>query len=96
MNENAISYSGDIDKAEKYFEKSFSKRDINKSDLLDSLSSKVPTANINDDVISEISPQEIKRKIKLMSNSAPGSDRVEYRHLKLVDPDCNIVSTIFN
>jgi hypothetical protein len=31
-----------------------------------------------------------------MSNSAPGKDRVEYRHLKSVDPNCSILSLIFN
>ena len=31
-----------------------------------------------------------------MLNSAPGKDRVEYRHLKLVDPNCKVLGTIFN
>ena len=31
-----------------------------------------------------------------LSNSAPGSDKVEYRHLRSVDPKCTILSTIFN
>ncbi len=31
-----------------------------------------------------------------MSNSAPGKNRVEYRHLKLVDPDCSLMELVLN
>lgn len=31
-----------------------------------------------------------------MSNSAPGKDKVEYRHLRMVDPECRIITLIFN
>ena len=31
-----------------------------------------------------------------MSNSAPGKDRVEYRHLRQVDPECKALTCIFN
>ena len=43
-----------------------------------------------------MSNKEIKDKLKCMSNSAPGKDKVEYRHLKLVDPNCDILGLIFN
>ncbi len=31
-----------------------------------------------------------------MSNSAPGKDRVEYQHLRQVDPNCKVLTSIFN
>ena len=30
------------------------------------------------------------------ANTSPGSDRVEYRHLKQVDPSCSILSLLFD
>lgn len=42
------------------------------------------------------SKREIRRKLMSMTNSAPGRDRVEYRHLKLVDPDGSLLSLVFN
>ena len=33
---------------------------------------------------------------KSMANSAPGKDRVEYRHLKSTDPDCAVLTLIYN
>jgi hypothetical protein len=43
-----------------------------------------------------MSSKEIKNKLRSMSNSAPGKDRVEYRHLKMVDPECKVLGLIFN
>ncbi|CAB4037837.1 Hypothetical predicted protein [Paramuricea clavata] len=43
-----------------------------------------------------LNSKDIKNKLKSLANSATGKDRVEYRHLKLVDPDCKILSIIYN
>ena len=56
----------------------------------------VPSASIDDRLYSSISPEEAAKKLRSLSNSAPGSDKVEYRHLRSVDPKCTILSTIFN
>ena len=38
---------------------------------------------------------EIRRKLFSASNTSPGPDRVEHRHLKLVDPSCSILHLLF-
>ena len=35
------------------------------------------------------------KKLRSLANSAPGSDRVEYRHLKAVDPKCEVLALIY-
>ena len=47
-------------------------------------------------VMEAMSEKIIKTKLKNMSNSTPGKDRVEYRHLRQVDPDCKVLACIFN
>ena len=36
------------------------------------------------------------RKLKTFSNSAPGQDRLKYRHLRLIDPKCEILAALFH
>ena len=40
--------------------------------------------------------KEIRRKLFSAANTSPGSDRVEYRHLKQVDPSCSVLSLLFD
>ena len=56
----------------------------------------VPTAAEDPSIMAPMTQKEIKSKLRSMSNSAPGKDRVEYRHLKLVDPNCKVLGAIFN
>jgi hypothetical protein len=65
-------------------------------ELISSLSDNVPPAEVDHSLMDPMNSKEIKDKLKCMSNSAPGKDRVEYRHLKLVDPNCSILGLIFN
>jgi hypothetical protein len=53
-------------------------------------------AHEDPNIIAPFSNKDIKNKLKLLANSAPRKDRVEYRHLKLVDPDCKILNIIYN
>ncbi len=39
---------------------------------------------------------EVMNKLHKLSNSSPGADHVEYRHLQIVDPKCKILTTMFN
>ena len=40
-------------------------------------------------------PEELSQKLRSFSNSAPGKDRLEYRHLCLLDPKCEILACMF-
>jgi hypothetical protein len=43
-----------------------------------------------------LSESEVAAKLRLAANTSPGADRVEYAHLKRIDPSCKILSIIFN
>ena len=96
LQENNTTYTGTKDQANDYFTDTFSTSSVDLDDLLSSLSKDVPTVEIDQTLMDPMSSKEIKGKLKSMSNSAPGKDKVEYRHLKLVDPNCSILGLIFN
>ena len=43
-----------------------------------------------------ITPHEILKILKKTNKSCPGEDGISYTDLKLIDPDCNLLSTFFN
>ena len=43
-----------------------------------------------------ISQQEISTRLSRMSNSAPGKDRLEYKHIRQADGACRVTHSIFN
>lgn len=45
---------------------------------------------------SPFTPSEVKSRLHRFENSAPGPDRISYRHLKTVDPDCRILTQVLN
>ena len=96
LNDNNTPYSGSKDRAEEYFNQTFSPPTVDLDELLASLNTHVPTATEDPSIMAPMTQKEIKSKLRSMSNSAPGKDRVEYRHLKLVDPNCKVLGAIFN
>ena len=93
---NTTSYSGTKDQATHYFTNTFSASPINVEEVLQSLNSNVPCADEDPNIMAPLNSNDIKNKLKSLANSAPGKDRVEYHHLKLVDPDCKILNIIYN
>ena len=96
LNENNTSYSGTKERAEQYFSDTFSPSTINLDEVMASLNEHVPSTNEDPSVMAPMTNKEIKNKLRSMSNSAPGRDKVEYRHLKRVDPNCKVLGAIFN
>ena len=43
-----------------------------------------------------ITPLEIQHRLQKAENTAPGDDRLTYKHWKTVDPACSVLATIFN
>jgi hypothetical protein len=96
LQDNNTIYTGTKDQANDYFTDTFSTSTIDVDELISSLSDNIPPASIDHSLMDAMSNKEIRDKLKCMSNSAPGKDKVEYRHLKLVDPNCDILGLIFN
>ncbi len=96
LNDNNTVYSGTKEQAKDYFTNTFSNNHINIDKVLESLNRHVPTANEDPTVMEPIGEKIVKTKLKNMSNWAPGKDRVEYHHLRQVDPDCKVLACILN
>ena len=96
LKENNIVYTGSKDQAHQYFSDSFGTKSVDIDEVINSLNEHVPSANQDPKLMEPFTSTEIKKKLKSMSNSAPGKDKVEYRHLKLVDPNCSLLQVLFN
>ena len=96
LRENNVVYTGTKDQAHQHFSDSFGMKYVNIEDVLESLCEHVPSTNVDPSLMTPFSNKEIKAKLVSMSNSAPGRDRIEYRHLKLVDPDGSLLQVLFN
>ena len=96
LRENNVVYTGTKDQAHQHFSDSFATKHVNIDDVLESLRKHVPSTNVDPNLTTPFTNKEIKAKLVSMSNSAPGSDRVEYCHLKLVDPDGSLLQVLFN
>ena len=96
LHENNVVNTGTKDQAHQHFSDSFAMKHVNIEDVLESLREHVPSTNIDPSLMMPCSNKEIKAKLVSMSNSAPGRDRVEYRHLKLVDSDGSLLQVLFN
>lgn len=96
LKENNVVYTGSKDQANQYFSDSFSTKYVDIDEVTNSLHDHVPSVDQDANIMAPFNTKEIRRKLMCMSNSAPGPDKVEYRHLKLVDPNCTVLSQIFN
>jgi hypothetical protein len=90
------SYSGSVDDANVFFTRVFGTRSCDMDNLKAGLSDFVPSGPTDDSLGAPTTPKEVEKKLKSLSNSAPGADRVEYRHLKSIDLKGSLLSSIFN
>ncbi len=60
------------------------------------LNDHVPSGPKDESLGDPITPDKISKKLRSLSNSAPGTDRVEYRHLKSIDPKGEVLCSIYN
>jgi hypothetical protein len=45
---------------------------------------------------SRITPEEVAKRLSKCENTAPGEDRITYKHWKAVDPACSVLATAYN
>ncbi|CAB4034717.1 Hypothetical predicted protein [Paramuricea clavata] len=96
LSPNCPPYSGSIENAESFFKDTFSLRNCDITSLQDKLNDLTTPAAIDDSLFTTSTSKEIRRKFVSAANTSPGPDRVEYRHLKRVDPSCSILSLLFS
>ena len=67
--------------------------------LAESLRQYVPSAadhETTNDLYVDLASTEVAAKLRSAANTSPGADRVEYAHLKKIDPSAKILTLIFN
>ena len=96
LSPNCPPYSGSIENAESFFKDTFSLRNCDIASLQDKLNDLTTPAAIDDSLFTTPTSKEIRRKLVSAANTSPGPDRVEYRHLKRLDPSCSILSLLFS
>ena len=96
LNDSKPSYDGSVDDANEFFTRVFGPKSCDIEGVKSGLNDFVPSGPADNHLADHLSPDEIKKKLRVLSNSAPGADRVEYLHLKSVDPNCKILCSIYN
>ena len=97
--DTAVQYSGSVGDAETYFVDVLSEKTCNTNLLCEALRADVPGAEDAEntrDLKNDVSASEVAAKLRSAANTAPGSDKVEYAHLKRIDPSAKILTPIFN
>ena len=74
LNDNNTPYTGTKDRAEQYFNQTFSPPTVDLDELLVSLNIHAPTATKDPSIMAPMTQKEIKSKLRSMLNSAPGKD----------------------
>ena len=93
--DNSPTYTGSINSAEAYFRESFSFKPCDINILKEALRKHVPSTELDESLFFDPTKEEIQSKLRSTSNTSPGPDHVEYRHLKKVDPSGEILYLIF-
>ena len=88
-------YTGLTANATEYFKASFDHRPCDVEALQHAFNDHVPTGPTDASLYDPPTASEIAAKLRSMANSSPGVDRLEYRHLKAIDPAGKLLSLIF-
>lgn len=94
LSDNSPTYTGSINSAEAYFQKSFSFKPCDDTILIEALRKHVSSVELDESLFHNPT-KEVQSKLRSTSNTSPGPDRVEYQHLKKVYPSGEILSLIF-
>ena len=97
--DTSVTYTGSVQAASDYFVSVLEEKHANMNMLAEDLKMFVPSGEdheLTKDLYSDLSPSEVAAKLRSAANTSPGADRVEYAHLKKVDPKGNILALVFN
>ena len=79
---------------EAFFKDIHSGKNIDLNQLNELLHQYVPKAHNSDIFINSISNKEVTNRLNKMSNTSPGPNKLEYKHLKIIDNTGRILSYI--
>ena len=93
---NSTPYSGSTETAHHFFKSMYADNPIDLDALTRALQKLVPSTTMDDSLMSPFSQPDILQRLSSMSNTAPGKDKVEYQHLRLIDPEAQLLHLILN
>ena len=88
-------FDGTTDAAQTFFTNIFSHKPCDTEALAEQLNRHVPTMPVEESLFFPPTAEEVSNKLRQMSNCAPGKNRVEYRHLRIIDPKGLLLASIF-
>ena len=94
--ENDIKHDEGKGSAEAFFKDSHSGKNIDINKLNELLHQYMPKAHNNDIFTNPINNKEVTNRLNKMSNTSHGPDKLEYKHLKVINNTGRILSHIFN
>ena len=93
-------YTGSEETLMEYFTEVFSPREVDKEIIGVDSSLLFPNSaqarESGSDLLRPVSQREVSMRLSRMSNSAPGKDRLEYRHIRQADGAFRVTVAIFN
>ena len=95
IGDNSPFYTCTSSEAATYFQTTFGHRACDPVALQQELNEHVPIGPSDEGLCYTPTADEISKKLHQMANSSPGKDRLEYRHIKSIDPSCKLLTLIF-
>jgi len=89
-------FTGDIGECRAHWESEGQAREVNEDQLLSLLDCLPPPPSLRPNLTAPLTPEEVGRRLHRATNTSPGSDRLEYRHLRALDPDAQLITPILN
>lgn len=84
-----------IDKLEEFFKKTTSVTNVPQKKL-DEVTSRLPKLEIGEWMEDEFTASEVMNALKKTKDTKPGVDGLRYHHLSWFDPDCKMLTLIYN
>ena len=94
--DNDTKYDGGKGRAEAYFNDVHSGKNIDSVKLNELLQQYIPKSSDNSIFRDPFTNKEITTRLNKMSNTSPGPDKIEYKHLKSIDNTGRVLTFIFN
>ena len=101
LGERPLQYTGSMEHATSYLSETYVRSPLNPTELqearmlYDGCCWEVPSDSQRSDLDHPPSCLEIASRLSRASNTAPGEDKLEYRHLRLLDPKGRLLETIY-
>lgn len=100
LKDETPSFSGNKERLTSFFKEVYAPANINNEELKQSAQALFPITDETSEAARilalPIGQQEIAARLTRMANSAPGKDRLEYRHIRTADGACRVTHAIFN